>query len=56
MRRHFSKIRVIDDGSYDKSFLSYLRDDGFENLRLPFTSGYWDSIQTRFRYDLRKGF
>jgi len=56
LRRHFSNILVVDDGSNDKSFLSVLRDDGFEYLRFPFNLGHWSAIQAGFRYSLKKGF
>ena len=56
LRRHFSNILVVDDGSDDKSFLSHLKEDGFEYLSFPFNSGHWSAIQAGFRYALKKRF
>jgi len=56
LRRHFSNILVVDDGSDDKSFLSHLKDNGFEYLSFPFNLGHWSAIQAGFRYGLKKGF
>jgi len=47
---------VVDDGSDDKSFLSHLKDDGFEYLSFPFNMGHWSAIQAGFRYALKKGY
>lgn len=56
LRRHFPEILVVDNGSHDKSFLSRLREAGFEYLSLPFNLGHWSAIQSGFRYALLKGF
>ncbi|MBU0734084.1 MAG: glycosyltransferase family 2 protein, partial [Proteobacteria bacterium] len=56
LRRQFSDMLVVDDGSDDKSFLSHLRDNGFEYLSFPFNLGHWSAIQAGFRYALKKGF
>ncbi len=56
LRRHFSSILVIDDGSYDKSFLFKLKEEGFQYLSLPFNLGHWGAIQAGFRYALIKNF
>jgi len=56
LRQHFSNILVVDDGSDDKSFLAYLKDDGFEYLSFPFNLGHWSAIQAGFRYALAKRF
>ena len=56
LRQHFSNLLVVDDGSDDKSFLAYLKDDGFEYLSFPFNLGHWSAIQAGFRYALQKGF
>ena len=41
LRRHFSNIMVVGDGSDNKSFLSHLRDDSLEYLNLLFNLGHW---------------
>ncbi|MCP4683155.1 MAG: glycosyltransferase family 2 protein [Desulfobacterales bacterium] len=56
LRRHFSRILVVDDGSNDKSFLPKLKLEGFEYLNLPFNMGHWGAIQAGFRYGLAKNF
>jgi len=56
LKRHFSDILVVDDGSDDKSFLSHLKDEGFEYVSLPFNLGHWSAIQAGLRYGLQKGF
>jgi len=56
LRQYFSNILVVDDGSDDKSFLSHLKDGGFEYLSFPFNLGHWSAIQAGFRYGLVKGF
>ncbi|MCF8146865.1 MAG: glycosyltransferase family 2 protein [Deltaproteobacteria bacterium] len=56
LRRHFSDILVVDDGSDDKAFLSCLKRDGFEYLSVPFNMGHWGAIQAGFRYALKKGY
>ncbi|MDZ7697140.1 MAG: glycosyltransferase family 2 protein [Deltaproteobacteria bacterium] len=56
LRKRFSHILVVDDGSTDKSFLSHLDSDGFPYLSFPFNLGHWNAIQAGFRYGLAKGF
>ena len=56
LSRYFPDMLVVDDGSDDKSFLSYLKDNRFEYLSFPFNLGHWSAIQAGFRYALKKGF
>ncbi len=56
LRQHFADILVVDDGSDDTSFLSELKRNGFEYIRLPFNSGHWSAVQAGFRYALTCGF
>lgn len=56
LRRHFSDIVVIDDGSDDKRYLDLIEEQGFQYLDLPFNLGHWSAIQTGFKYALAKGF
>ena len=56
LKVQFSHILVIDDGSDDKSYLSLLKEEGFEYLDIPFNLGHWCAIQTGFKYALAKGF
>jgi glycosyltransferase involved in cell wall biosynthesis len=56
LRVHFSDILVIDDGSGDKSYLDFLKKEGFEYLDLPFNLGHWGAIQAGFKYALAKKF
>ena len=52
--QHFSKIRAVDDRT-DKSFLSHLRDDGFERLRFPFNLRNWASFRQGSDMGFKRG-
>jgi glycosyltransferase involved in cell wall biosynthesis len=56
LKEHFRHIVVIDDGSDDKTYLNYLKDENIPHLDLSFNLGHWPAIQAGFKYALAKGF
>lgn len=56
LRNYTPEILVIDDGSYDKSFLAHLREEGFNYLSFAFNLGHWNAVQAGFRYALHKNY
>ncbi len=56
LRTYSTNILVVDDGSYDKTYLSHLKDNHYHYLDLPYNLGHWSAVQAGFRYGLSKDF
>jgi glycosyltransferase involved in cell wall biosynthesis len=56
LKTYATNILVVDDGSYDKTYLSQLKKDGYQFLNLPFNLGHWGAVQAGFRYSLSKDY
>ncbi len=56
LKKSFSHVLVVDDGSEDRDYLLFLRQGRIPYLSIPFNMGHWAAIQAGFRYAIHHAF